>query len=52
MRADSKVITEAWGKVMAFPDILFNAVQLPPMTEIEIKALKYESSAGSAGGAG
>ena len=52
VRADSKVITEAWEKVMAFPDTLFNAVQLPPMTEIEIKALKYESSAGSASGAG
>lgn len=49
MRADSKVITELWGKVMAFPDILFNAVQLPPLTEIEIAALKYESSEGAAG---
>jgi hypothetical protein len=45
IRAEAKLITEAWGKVMAFPDILFNAVQLPPLTEAEIKALQQEPPA-------
>jgi hypothetical protein len=28
--ADSKLISDAWDKVMAFPNIVFEAIQLPP----------------------
>lgn len=38
--AESHLIIDAWQKVMAFPDILFSAVQLPPMSETEVKAIE------------
>lgn len=37
--AESKFVVEAWAKVTAFPNILFEAVQLPPLTETETNAL-------------
>ena len=37
--ADSTLITNASDKVMAFPNILFEAIQLPPLSETESKAL-------------
>ncbi len=46
--ADSKLITEAWDKVKAFPDILFAAIQLPGLSELETKALQ-ESAEGKSG---
>lgn len=38
-RAESKFITEAWDKVMAFPNVLFESIQLPPLTPTESEAL-------------
>lgn len=38
--ADSKLITEAWDKVKAFPDVLFAAIQLPGLSELEAKTLQ------------
>jgi hypothetical protein len=40
IRADSQLILEASQKITAFPDILFNAVKLPPMSETETKILQ------------
>ena len=39
VRAESSLIIDAWQKVMAFPDILVAAVQLPPMSEAEVNAI-------------
>lgn len=49
-RAESKYITEAWDKVMAFPNVLFEAIQLPPLTTAESKALNPEGASGVEGG--
>jgi len=38
-QADAKIITENWDLIIKFPNILFEAVQLPPLSEIETKAL-------------
>lgn len=37
--ADSKIITESWELITEFPNILFEAIQLPPLSETEAKAL-------------
>ena len=50
-RAESKFITEAWDKVMAFPNVLFESVQLPPLTPTESEALKPNgTNSGGKGG--
>jgi hypothetical protein len=46
-RSDSKYIIEAWAKVTAFPNVLFEAVQLPPLTETESNALAQSDKGGS-----
>jgi len=46
IRAEAHLITAAWQKIIEFPDILFSAVQLPAMSETEIKALQVDASAG------
>jgi hypothetical protein len=38
-RAEVKVITESWSLITGFPNILFQAVQLPTLSELEAKAL-------------
>ncbi len=43
-RAEAKYITDAWDKVMAFPNILFESIQLPPLTPTESKALNPEGA--------
>lgn len=46
-RSDAKYIMDAWDKVMAFPNVLFEAIQLPPLTTAEAKALGSEEQIGS-----
>ena len=49
--AESKYITEAWDKVMAFPTVLFGAIQLPPLSETERKSItSNETTSESNGG--
>jgi hypothetical protein len=38
-RADSKILTDNWEQITKFPNVLFEAIQLPPLTEAETKAL-------------
>ena len=38
-RAEVKVIKDSWSLVTGFPNILFQAVQLPTLSELEAKAL-------------
>lgn len=38
-RAESKILTENWELITKFPNVLFEAIQLPPLTEAEAKAL-------------
>ena len=45
--ADSKYIMDAWAKIIAFPNILFEAVQLPPLTETESKVLGENDETGT-----
>ena len=49
-RAESRYITGAWEKVMAFPNVLFEAIQLPPLTTTESEALKPEGDSEMKGG--
>jgi hypothetical protein len=50
-RAESKYITEAWDKVVAFPNVLFDAIQLPPLTATETEAVtKNHATSGEKGG--
>lgn len=48
--AESKYIMEAWAKVTAFPNVLFEAVQLPPLTKTESKALGQTDESGTGRG--
>jgi hypothetical protein len=49
--AESKYITGAWDKVMAFPNVLFDAIQLPPLTATETKAItKDHATSAESGG--
>ena len=38
-RTDSKIIAENWELITKFPNVLFEAIQLPPLSETETKAL-------------
>lgn len=38
-RAESKMLNENWDLITKFPNLLFEAIQLPPLTEAETKAL-------------
>jgi hypothetical protein len=38
-RAEVKIVEESWSLVTGFPNILFKAVQLPTLSELEAKAL-------------
>ncbi len=38
-RAEVKTIAESWSIITAFPNILFKAVQLPTLSELEARAL-------------
>lgn len=49
MRAEAKLIIDAWHKVMEFQEILFAAVQLPAMSEVEVKAIQGEVTATGGG---
>lgn len=39
-RADAKIITDSWNEITSFPNILFEAIQLPALTNVESKALE------------
>lgn len=49
MHADSRLIIDAWHKVMEFQEILFAAVQLPAMSEVEVKEIQRKITAISGG---
>src|SRR5512141_2280022 len=38
-RTDTKLISENWERFIAFPNLLFKAVQLPALTELEATSL-------------
>ncbi len=38
-RTDSKSLTENWELITKFPNVLFEAIQLPPLSDAEAKAL-------------
>lgn len=38
-RVDENIVSENWSRITKFPNILFEAVQLPPLTEVERQAL-------------
>jgi hypothetical protein len=38
-RPDVKIVEESWSRVTGFPNILFKAVQLPTLSELEAKVL-------------
>lgn len=48
-RSEARFIREAWDKIMAFPNVLFEAIQLPPLTEVESEALNRESGSAATG---
>jgi hypothetical protein len=49
-RSDVKFIMENWERITKFPDVLFKAVQLPALTELEAKQLGVsEKPPGGAG---
>jgi hypothetical protein len=48
-RSDAKVVTDSWNEITSFPNVLFEAIQLPALTSVETKAL--ESKDGPTGGA-
>ncbi len=37
--ADSKIIAENWELITRFPSIMFEAIQLPPLSEVEAKPI-------------
>jgi hypothetical protein len=39
-RTDSEAVKQNWKEIMQFPEILFKAVQLPPLSELEKKAVE------------
>lgn len=41
MDGDPKEVTKAWDKVMAFPNVLFESIQLRSLTAAESQALKH-----------
>ena len=41
-RPDYKVVQENWQRITKFPDIVFKAFQLPPMSSSEAKSVKLE----------
>jgi hypothetical protein len=41
--AGAELIKENWARVTEFPDILFQAVQLPKLSELEAKSLGVKS---------
>jgi uncharacterized protein (UPF0305 family) len=43
-QSDSKAILEVWHEFSKFPNILFNSIQLPALTEFELKSIKTINS--------
>lgn len=44
-RAEADIITANWKDIRQFPEVLFKAVKLPPLSELEKKALEGDSAA-------
>jgi hypothetical protein len=40
-RAEVKIVKESWARITGFPNILFKAVQLPTLSQLEAKALGF-----------
>lgn len=38
-RAEGNIVPENWARITSFPNILFESVQLPPLTDVEKQAL-------------
>lgn len=47
-RAEVKLVTDSWSRITAFPDLLFQAIQLPGLSELEAKELHLQSPMGTA----
>lgn len=43
-RAEAALIKDNWEQIIKFPNILFEAVQLPPLSETETKAVVPEQN--------
>jgi hypothetical protein len=43
--AEVAIVKESWASITAFPNILFQAIQLPALSELEAKALGVSSEA-------
>lgn len=44
-RSDVPDIKESWASIIAFPNVLFKAIQLPALSELEAKALGVSAEA-------
>jgi hypothetical protein len=43
-RTDSDTVSKNWKEITQFPEVLFKAVQLPPLSELERKAIGQAST--------
>ena len=50
-RSDPKEIKDNWAQIAAFPNLLFAAIKLPGLSELESQSLRLHDSAINAGGA-
>jgi hypothetical protein len=41
-RADAKDIKESWSRITRLPNLIFESIQLPALSDLEMKALKPE----------
>lgn len=46
-RADIQEIQDSWARITEFPNILFKAIQLPALSELEAKVLGITDKANS-----
>lgn len=49
-RSDSPTLTDSWKSITQFPNVLFESIQLPRLTEIESKALEITTDRSHRGG--
>lgn len=49
-RPDYKVVQENWQRITKFPDLLFKAVQLPALSQVEAKSLNLNEPSSATGG--
>jgi hypothetical protein len=46
-RANAEDVQKSWARITKFPDILFEAIQLPPLTAGEVEALEAKPTGAS-----